>query len=195
MARKPRKVRTEEEIFLDKLKKMEEIKKEYDEKLIDLGKQFFKEYNSFEYDTVLKRITEKYTSNPFERRKHLTEEQENMLYEKFNTTDLEKIMEQIKVLNLNESVPSESDLEEISAEDKEALTMIKELKEGYGTSDIPTIIQKIQEEIQSELQNGSETEQSISSENLNYLRGIAEELREGKYIAYGEVFEEIKNRF
>lgn len=195
MGRKPRKVRTEEEIFLDKLKKMEQTKREYEDKLIALGEQFFKEYNTFEYDTVLKRVKENYTSNPFERRKYLTEEQENMLYEKFNTTDLEKIMEQIKVLNLDEPVPSESDLEEISTEDKEALAMIKELKEGYGTSDIPTIIQKIQEEIQSDLQNGSETEQPISSEDLKYLRGIADQLRAGAWVSYKEMFEEIKNRF
>ena len=195
MARKTRKVRTEEEIFLDKLKKMEETKREYEEKLIALGEHFFKEYNTFEYDTVLKRIKENYTSNPFERRKYLTEEQENMLYEKFNTADLEKIMEQIKVLNLNESVPSESELEEISAEDKEALAMLKELKEGYGANDIPTLIEKMQEQIRTDLQNELQSEQPINSEDLNYLRGIAGELREEKYMSYKKIFEEIKNRF
>lgn len=195
MARKPRKVRTEEEIFLDKLKKMEEIKKEYDEKLIDLGKQFFKEYNSFEYDTVHKRIEEKYKGSPFERRKYLTEEQENILYEKFDTTDLEKIMDQIKVLNLDEPVPSESDLEEISTEDKEALATLKELKEGYGANDIPTIIEKMQEQIRAELQNELQVEQPINSEDLKYLRGVAAELREENYVSFKKVFEEIKNRF
>lgn len=110
-----RKVRTEEEIFLDKLKKMEKFKEETDQKLIKLGRQFFKEYNSISYKTIHKRIEEKYKSNPFERRKCLTEQQEKLLYEKFNTSDLDKIIDTILESDLGQSVSLENK-EEISNE-------------------------------------------------------------------------------
>lgn len=148
-----RKIRTEEEIFLDKLKKMERFKRDTDKKLLELGKKFFEEYNSIDYKTVHKRIEDKYKNNPFERRKYLTKEQEDFLYEKFNTHDLEKIMIEISKINLDSTTSSKEKENVISDADVEDFEMLKLLKKGYEVSDLPTLIQKIKENIIEDLKN------------------------------------------
>lgn len=77
-------------------------------------------------------------------------------------------------------------------EEKEALKLAKKLIKTYATSGFEEIREKIKEENN---QENTPVQSSISEDDLNYLKTLASELKNGVFVKYKEVFEELKHRF
>lgn len=77
-------------------------------------------------------------------------------------------------------------------EEKAAVKLARKLMKAYGTSDFDAIVGTIKEDV---ISQSLPAQPNILEEDLQYLKSLADELRNEKFVDYKKVFEEIKRRF